>query len=356
MPPDLDRYYTPENVAIKILEMADIPLAAKIFADSTCGSGRLLDAACRIIGSAECIGIDRDKSAISRLRLRRPSWHLAVANLLGNKQRIMRFSNQLPNPVDLLVLNPPFSHGEKKSTKIYYDGVEIKATVSMAHLLRSLDLFKPKHGAIAIVPESFLYSDTDEVARNKLQEKYHLKKIVDLQRCTFRGARVNSSAIQLHQTSLIDSQKETSLSWTFIEAAVVRGCLPVHLMRPEYPGTPFLHSTDIRKLVSDFKFETLPTTISFAKGRVSGWSILIPRVGLPNKDLLSITHLDRIVQLSDCVIALIFDSQNSAVIARQRLIFEWNGFYELYKGTGARYITISRLTEWLMTKGIVARA
>lgn len=352
MPADLDRYYTPENVAIKILEMADIPLTAKTFADSTCGSGRLLDAACTVFGSVECVGIDRDRSAISKLRLRRPSWHLAVANLLGNKQQIMRFSNTIPNPVDLLVLNPPFSHGEKKSTNIHFDGTQVKATVSMAHLLRSLDLFKPRHGAIAIVPESLLYSDTDEEARNILQKEYCITKIFDLKNCTFRGARVNASAIQLNQSQPLTHHSDTPQSLELLEATVVRGSLPVHLMQPEVPGTPFLHSTDIKKLVPGFNFDSLLTTSSHAKGRVRGWSIMIPRVGLPNVKLISVTHLRQEVQLSDCVIALVFDSQRSANIAMQRLITDWHLFYELYKGTGARYITISRLNEWLTSRGI----
>lgn len=356
MPTDLDRYYTPENIAIKILEKADISSSPKIFADSTCGSGRLLDAACTVFGGAECIGIDRDKSAISQLRIRRPAWHLAVANLLGSKELIMRFSNSLPNPVDLLVLNPPFSHGNRKSTDVHYEGRKVKATVSMAHLLKSLDLFKPQHGAIAIVPESLLYSGTDEDARDILKEKYALNNIIDLKNCTFRGARVNTSAIQLHKTSPLPFEKKTPQSWNFVKAVLVRGSLPVHLMNPKYPGTPFLHSTDIRKLASGFSIDTLSTTSSYAKGQISGWSILIPRVGLPNRDLISVTHLDQTVQLSDCVIALVFECQNSAAIAKQRLISEWASFYELYKGTGARYITISRLNDWLVSKGIVVTA
>lgn len=354
MPIDLDRYYTPEHVAVSILERADISSAPRACADSTCGTGRLLDAANMVFGKVDCVGVDRDVKAISQLRLRRPTWHLVVANLLGSRARIRDFSKSLPSPVDLLVLNPPFSHGKSKSTDIYYDGRRFKGTVAMAHLLQSLEIFNPENGAVAIVPESLLYSNTDDLARNILQEKYSLKKISDLKNCTFRGARVNASAIQVCRSEFLRPLEKKSQKISIIEVSIVRGSLPVHIMRPERPGTPFLHSTGIRKVICGGGVEALPTTSSSAKGRLEGWSILIPRVGLPDRKLMRVVYLEQPVQLSDCVIALTFDSQHSAEKVQKIIASAWGEFYDLYKGTGAKYITISRLTEWFSFKGITA--
>ncbi|HBO3477953.1 N-6 DNA methylase [Pseudomonas aeruginosa] len=352
---DLDRYYTPENVAVDILESANISLTPKVFADSTCGSGRLLDAAITVFGSVECIGLDRDKDAINQLRKTRPNWHLAVANLLGRKDYIKRFSRSLPNPVDMLLLNPPFSHGNRKSTNIRYNNKDIKATVSMAHLLRSLEIFNPIHGAIAIVPESLLHSQADEDSRNALQNSYLIENIANLKSCTFRGARVNSSVIQLSRgANLTPSHAEISGGGQ-TSATLVRGSLPVHLMKSEIIGTPFLHSTHIRRLASGESLDSLPATNSQAKGRVDGWAILLPRVGLPDNRALTVVNLPKTVQLSDCVIALIFNNESSAEIAKKIILENWLTLRELYKGTGARYVTISRLLEWLTLRGITAK-
>ncbi|MDH0056467.1 N-6 DNA methylase [Stutzerimonas stutzeri] len=352
---DLDKYYTPERVAIDILEMANISFTPKVFADSTCGSGRLLDAAITVFGGVECVGLDRDKDAINQLRKRRPNWHLAVANLLGSKDSIKRFSRSLPNPVDMLFLNPPFSHGNRKSTSISYGNRNIKATVSMAHLLRSLELFNPTHGAIAIVPESLLHSQADEEARNALQAKYLINNITNLKNCTFHGARVNSSVIQLSNGIDLNPTRGAISSGNITSATLVRGSLPVHLMKQDKSGTPFLHSTHIRRLALGESLECLPTTTSQAKGRVNGWAILLPRVGLPDSRGVTVISLNQTVQLSDCVIALIFNDKASAEVAKRILLEEWSTFHALYKGTGARYVTVSRLSEWLTSRGIITK-
>lgn len=355
MSTDLDRYYTPEKVAIDILESANIQFTPRVFADSTCGSGRLLDAANTVFGGVECIGLDRDRDAINQLRKTRPNWHLAVADLLGRKDYIQRFSRNLPNPVDMLLLNPPFSHGNRKSTNISYGTKNIKATVSMAHLLRSLELFNPIHGAIAIVPESLLHSQADEEARNALQTNYSINNIANLKNCTFRGARVNSSVIQLSKGAHISPPYTATNSTDLTSTTLIRGSLPVHLMIAETPGTPFLHSTHIRRIASGENLDSLPTTTSQAKGRVSGWTLLLPRVGLPDKRSFTVINLRQTVQLSDCVIALIFENEISAQVTKRIFLENWTTFHELYKGTGARYVTVSRLLEWLASRGVLAR-
>ncbi|MFW8695531.1 hypothetical protein, partial [Mesorhizobium japonicum] len=101
-----------------------------------------------------------------------------------------------------------------------------------------------------------------------------------------------------------------------------------------------------RKLIKD-PTEILTNTSVMAKGRTKGWVILIPRVGMPDASLVKALKLDTLTQLSDCVIALEFSSKNSALKAEGRLHSHWNEFKDLYRGTGARYVTISRLSFWL---------
>ncbi len=344
MPIDLDRYYTPEDVAVSALERGVFPIVPKVCADSTCGSGRLLDAANAVFGSVESIGIDCDVEAISQLRLRRPDWHLSVGDLLhpSTSETIHR-----QQPVDLLVLNPPFSHGQKKFVEIQFAGKKMRGSIAMAHLLRSFDLFQPSFGAIVIAPESLLYSETDHDARQALAENYHFTKLADLQRCTFRGARVQASVVQIRPGGHPQSRQEIRNYNDAIQAKLVRGSLPVHLNVPDPSGVPFVHSTDLKSIAAAGKIDGLSKTSNVAKGRTKGWVILVPRVGLPDCQAVKAIKLEQTVQLSDCVIALEFSTKGAATKAEKRIHSRWSEFKDLYRGTGARYITIARLALWL---------
>ncbi|OWL86676.1 hypothetical protein B7O88_11745 [Halopseudomonas aestusnigri] len=297
-----------------------------------------------VFGSVEAIGIDRDVEAISQLRLRRPHWHLSVGDLLhpSTGEALSR-----SRPVDLLVLNPPFSQGPKKFVEIEFAGREIRGSIAMAHLMRSFDLFRPSLGAIVIAPESLLYSETDQNARQALEERYQLTKLADLQRCTFRGAKVQASVVQILPGLHRQDHKEIRYYNGIISVNVVRGSLPVHMMISDPSGLPFIHSTDLKRIASTGKAEGLSKTGILAKGRTKGWVILLPRVGLPDCQAIKAVKLESTVQLSDCVIALEFTTKAAATKAEKRIQSRWAEFKDLYRGTGARYITIARLGLWL---------
>ena len=354
MPFDPDRYYTPEAVARGALERAALRYPPTVCADSTCGTGRLLAAANDVFGPLKCVGIDRDKRAIADLRRKNPGWTLAVGDLLSNTHYKKTFSAIIPKRVDLLVLNPPFSHGEKKSVDITYGAKHFKGSIAMAHLLRSFELFNPSQGAIAIVPESLLYSETDAIARSALQETYRFRRIAELESCTFRGARAHASVVQI---SSIELEQETiprgSLAHSKkVNVAVVRGGLPLHVMKEASWGVSYVHSTDIRKVVEGATKSCFRRTADIAKGRIAGWVILMPRVGMPERGLVKAIQLESPVQLSDCVIALSCSSKTAAMQVEARISAAWDDFRSIYRGTGARYVTLSRLRAWLAAKNI----
>ncbi|MNG11434.1 hypothetical protein D3C84_949790 [compost metagenome] len=115
-----------------------------------------------------------------------------------------------------------------------------------------------------------------------------------------------------------------------------------------------MHSTDVRKILTSGSTRDLTKTSNIAKGRVDGWTVLLPRVGMPDKKIVKAINLDCMVQLSDCVIALQFSSKSIAQEAERRIHSSWEDFCEIYKGTGARYTTISRLSDWLLSRFIIA--
>lgn len=349
---DLDRYYTPADVARTALEQADLPNTPTVCADSTCGTGHLLKAANDVFGPLHCIGIDRDRQAIAKLRKNNPEWVLAVGNLLSDLSYKRTFASVIPRHVDLLVLNPPFSHGKRKAVEITYGNRKFKGSVAMAHILRSFQLFRPIQGAVVIAPESLLYSETDFAARSALAETYSFRKIADLESCTFRGTRAHASIIQIGQIES-DSIPTGSLPTTkAIGISIVRGGLPVHMMCSNSQGVPYIHSTDIRSMVEDPSASHFLKTADVYKGRVKGWTVLIPRVGMPDPRLVRKINVNEPVQLSDCVIALMCHTKAAAHAVELRIQTSWDEFRSLYKGTGARYVTLSRLRSWLAEKNI----
>lgn len=347
---ELDRYYTPETVARRILEYADLPVTPSICADSTCGNGRLLAAANEVFGGVECVGIDRDSRIISLLRRSNPDWRLTVGDLLNVKRYSQKFADFISPTVDLLILNPPFSQGNRKAVDITYRGNNIKGSVAMAYLLRSFELFGPTHGAVAIVPESLLYSETDTFGRTLLSESYSIQKLAELESHTFKGARAHATVIQILPSDNQICTKLSTSSLKSLRVRLTRGALPVHLMQKSSRGVPFVHSTDIKKVIDKVSTSDLIHTEDCSKGRISGWVILVPRVGLPEKRIIQAVNFGFQVQLSDCVLALECKSKIVALELEKRIHESWDGFRDLYKGTGARYVTRSRLSDWLASK------
>jgi hypothetical protein len=351
---DLDRYYTPQDVARRALERIELHQNPASCVDSTCGSGRLLDAATDLFGNVRCIGIDRDKAAIRALRQRRPKWLLATGDLLSTHSYVRSFSRIIPKSTDLLIMNPPFSQGGRKHVDIVYQGAEITGSVAMAYILRSFELFDPRYGAVLIVPESLLFSDTDAAARSLLAAKYTLRKLGDLRSCTFQGARAHACIVQAEPSSLAKKiEPARAVSKHEVSVSLSRGCLPVHASKSRTKSVPFLHSTDIKNVASGTRLKKLPLTSSKGARTVQGWAVLVPRVGVPDSTCIHAVHLSMPVRLSDCVIAIVCATRDTARFVERQIRRYGRSFRDLYKGTGARYVTMSRLELWLAKRTIV---
>lgn len=349
---ELDRYYTPVDLAESILSLEfDVP--NKICVDTTCGVGNLLQAADNVFDNIMCIGLDKDKKAISTLRKSKPDWVLSVGDLMSSKSYERTLAVKNSRQSDLLLLNPPFSHLKTKSTEVFYKGKVFKASVAMSHILKSFELFRPNIGAMVIVPESVLYSETDAAARAAIEQDFHIELITELHSKTFLGANVRSSAIKI-----LPGRKKTfciseNLVKPKIKVEIIRGGLPVCKMVSSVTlsSVPFIHSTDIREVISHGDVSFCKKTEVLKAGRLNGSMVLLPRVGVPNIDFISTLSVLEKVQLSDCVIALKFT--NSAQANRGIIILRkfFSSLVSEYRGTGARYITINRLKVWLTNHG-----
>ncbi|MDQ2184817.1 hypothetical protein RBI13_06390 [Alcaligenaceae bacterium A4P071] len=350
---DADKYYTPIEIACNAFERADLPTYPAVCADTACGTGRLLSAAEAVFEAKHCVGIDRDPRAIRELRRQKPDWRLYVSDLLKrHRAPAANFSDGV-RPVDLLVLNPPFSLGARKYVEVAYQGQEVKCSVAMAHVLRSLELFSPCLGALAVAPESMLFSQTDEHARELLSTKYQLRELASLSIYTFKGARVHSSFVQIKNAcSGTAAVPRKTAKQGRIEVSLVRGGLQMHAFERVESGALVIHSTALSALAVGDLSKIKDKTCLNVCGQVSGWMLLLPRVGAPKSENFQPCSFPNIVQLSDCVIGLQFNTKGAMLDAHERIKQKWDQLVLQYRGTGARYITMERLAIWLESLGI----
>lgn len=352
---DLDQYYTPPEIAENIISNG-ISITPEVCVDSTCGSGNLLAAAKNAFPNLTCVGLDKDRNVIANLKRKNPNWILSTADLLNPTSYKRSSVLSEYRSCDLLLLNPPFSQGNKKFLNIQYNGVSLKGSVAMAYILKSFELFKPTKGALIVVPESILYSNIDKTARELLQKNYGIKIITELENTTFRGATVRATVIKLDPFSNSNIEKLIQYPiYNQITSHLIRGGLPVHKRdhHRDISGIKYIHSTDIRSLHTIDSNADYCLVSACSKGVTSGWNILIPRVGVPNKSLLKPVFSRTQIRLSDCVIALQFNTKSNAVEAYERIQNLWEDFFNLYRGTGARYITMDRLELWLESINII---
>lgn len=335
----LDRYYTPADVADRLVSCVDEETNCCI--DTACGRGSLLLAAERHFGEVDCVGLDRDAQAVRFLKRTRPAWVVSTADLLVSES-VARTAAALSALRGLLVLNPPFSFSGRKSVDVQYYGQPLKCSVAMAHILTALELFGGSSGCVAIVPESLVHSQIDFHARSALDQFYSLDVVGDLRSCTFRGARANALMIKLQAGPRLGSAPRHRRRLEPIYAKLIRGGLPVYAAKRDRHGFAFVHSTDIARSATRSHRVT-----PISRGLVSGSVILLPRVGVPRAESIQPTYLRERTQLSDCVIALRFRGKADAEVASQRLAQRIDELANLYRGTGARYVAVETLVNAL---------
>jgi hypothetical protein len=344
----LDQFFTPGAVARRVVEATDVESIASCL-DSGCGGGDLLQACEAVFPDVQCFGIDKDPTAVAALKQRYPAWRIATADIL--RPIAARRSSIWRDAVgsDCILINPPFSMGGTKGIWVSFEDRMFRCSVAMGHLLTTLNVFQPRGGGAAVVPESMMYSEVDEAARTALSAKYSLEIVEGLKNCTFRGARANALIVRIRSRggeAGEGNKRPASVSRTKPE--IVRGGLPLFEARSRGPNQlPLVHTTDLPGLrLNARSVRSLRRVRRIERGVVKGPVLLIPRVGVPCSAVTQAIDLLSEVQLSDCVIALRFASMRSAETYGREMLERWERFLRIYRGTGARYTTVRSLTEW----------
>lgn len=346
---DLDQYYTPPAVADVLVEATGCH-SMRTCVDSACGPGSLLRAAQSAFADVHCIGLDKDSRVIRRLATSEPDWTVGQGDLFHPNR--WKSNGVLERGVgcDAVIINPPFSMGRHPFRMAEWRGEMLRCSAAMAHLLATLRVFSPKQGGAAIVPESLMHSELDQHARNALSANYRLIPVTELRNTTFRGARANALILSIQPVTL--ERGPTCLSkdskpHAQPEVTLVRGGLPVHHARNSRTGLSYVHSTDLRAL-AECGVDALKRRVKpISRGRVKGIAILLPRVGLPTRKAFVPVEFREPIQLSDCVLAIKADGIAQARRFSRSALEHWEDLERCYRGTGARYTTVSRILDWL---------
>lgn len=347
----LDQFFTPPSVAHSVVEAS---LAASMTAclDPGCGRGDLLSACERVFPRVRCLGIDKDARAIAAIRRQHPCWTVAAGDILRPIPAVLRSAAwQRALGTEYVLMNPPFSVRATMGQWVHFGGRFVKCSVAMAHLLTTLETFQPRKGGAAIVPESMMYSDLDTAARATLGQFFTLSVEAALPNTTFSGARANALIVGLRRgrAGRAGPVFRPMVRRPDVRPVLVRGGLPLfEAHRLKRGGLPFVHTTELSLLTHAANgVSHLGRVLPIGRGVTSGAVILLPRVGVPRIDATQPIVFSGPVQLSDCVIALQFPSLHAAEAFSKALRNDWSKFLCLYRGTGARYTTVSRLAGWL---------
>lgn len=335
----LDTFYTSERYANELMNFVDFS-SVQTVADICVGGGQLLEAALRKKQTLTCYGTDIDRDVVNVLKKRRPLWNLAICDVLDEEERSKTFL--FKNKFDLLVLNPPFTCRGSVVRHIQYKGVVYHVSTAMSFLVSSLDLINDSGAIYAIMPIGTINSQKDSAIWAQLFQSYRVQVHQESERVLFGDREPNVVILSLRKGHTNRPFFEIPCLTLPFEFKLYRGAKNMFLLGKHPGGIQLIHTTSLRENKVSYNL-----TVSQAFKCVKGPGVLIPRVGLPKKDKICLMMSKQRAVLSDCVILISTKTSKDSRMLKQMLLDDWDNFSCLYKGTGAKYVTIDKLNKYL---------
>src|SRR5262249_25442987 len=134
-----------------------------------------------------------------------------------------------------------------------------------------------------------------------------------------------------------------------ISVTILRGCVPMHeaLNGMAGPGFSLVHSTDL----SSPEIRRGTRSVNELRRHAAGPCVLLPRVGSPARPRCTLYLGKRRIVLSDCVFALLCESNRDARRAQCAISENWASIASRFGGTCAPYLTVSNLRDELTNLG-----
>lgn len=339
-----DSYYTPIDLSERLLSFVRGNPSNAI--DFCVGDGGLLSAAEKKYPEVECLGIDISSEAIDSLKERKPSWTLMQCDF-KDVDAVNRLSFLAQKKVDLVLMNPPFTCRGGRGEIVALDGCQYRVSVALSFVVSALPFLSERGAVYSILPISCVYSEKDRACWDYLKRIYNARVLEEVHKANFsKKCTPNIVLVYLGRVPYGSATRQKSASVVNISVrleSIYRGHLSVHMAQDAKAGKGgrlFIHTTNLRngeierpRLISNSRHDA-----------ISGFGVLIPRVCNPDPGKIVVVNNGEYI-LSDCVFFLKTRTLNEAEILKRQLLSCWTSFSRLYVGTGARYITVSKLRD-----------
>jgi len=348
-----DRHYTPSDVADLLVEAVQCRRVSSV-ADFAVGSGELLKAALKRWPRARYAGVDIDVTALKSIRRSHPGWSRCRANFLRPEEVDAELTNAgCVKKFDVVLLNPPFSCRHIKTIPIGVDQTTIiRCSQALGFVIRALSYCRKGGQVVAILPSGSRSSVRDEAGWKHLKSRYIVEALRSLEDGTFPKCSASAEIVRFTVPLSIPNPitvPNYAPAGEFIgepDILIVRGCMSMHRTGIDRSDVPVLHTTD---MVSN---RVRPVGRFAPKGRLleRKLHLLLPRVGKPMREKLCLYQPTRMA-LSDCILGLVGRTTGVTEAVKSTISRNWDHFAALYRGTGARYISVLQLGRFLAQHG-----
>lgn len=344
----LDSFYTPPDLAKRLVQYVGRERIGTV-ADFCVGNGELLRALVEKKTNVKCFGIDISRKAISAVSKLHPNWKLSCCDFLNEQSRkLSKVLKTNKHGFDLILLNPPFSCIGGSIHTVELDDQIFTSSTSMKFLAESIKFLSKKGKLYSIMPISSAYSQKDKMLWDYLKNNYHLSVRETPNGNHFKECSASVLFVSInddHNSKVSTSFKKISLGTR--EFSLFRGNLSMHTVQNnESRGKYVVHTTNLlNNKIANIKIKSQKWS-----SEIRGPAILIPRVGQPNRTKIVHIQKGESYIISDCIIAIKTKTNKEANDIKLILIRNWKSVEELYKGTGAKYLTIDRLSKFIGLK------
>ncbi|WP_215399082.1 N-6 DNA methylase [Rheinheimera oceanensis] len=343
----IDVHYTPASLAEAMLEALPIDFQPATIADFSAGEGALLIQAQRKWRNAVIYANDICQNGACKLLKSNPNWVVSCTDFLSKTSHTDTEFSVHKNGIDLILLNPPFSERRRgRFESDWFSKEKWSAGLATTFVFLSLKYLSKNGCMIAIVPDGSLTSMRDKKGWELISSKHVVEVLKENPVNSFKGAAAKTSIIMIKKRTSNDSVNEVTkfnTSKSERKITVLRGNVQMHKVVTIDAGFKLIHTSNLS--LGEVLDENAPMV---SKGlRVIGPAILFPRVGQASRQKISILREGCEVVLSDCVLAVVCKSSDSANYLKDKILDKWSEFFKLYRGTGAPYITIERASLFL---------
>jgi predicted RNA methylase len=352
----VDAIFTPPEMAMELVSCAGCK-SPKVIADFCAGDGGLLRAASARWPKAKVIATDLLLQPLKTLK-RRKSARIGKCDFLNERSRraCSALQGALSN-VDLILLNPPFSHRGSRTFAAHVDNTSLTCSPALAFVVNCVRYLSRAGEIVAILPAGCIRSEKNDAAWDWLDQRFKISITAINNNRTFNGCFPTTvvARFQLRSSRARNrvAEKSGQLKENLPILKLLRGSIPMHLHKKlkRNGKVPFVHTTELHGNRANLKARV----VNSARASVGGEFVVLPRVGQPSVSKLACLSAKE-VAFSDCILGVECGSKRLAGALFLHLQRSWHNVARLYQGTGAPYVTVRDFAQLLRDSGYSVRS